>query len=90
MALGTVIRFAGRSAGKRGPYKQTGLLGLGEGLPPRVSGRQRALEVVPDKCPHCGAEDQLFQDQVMPRRVYCFCCSRDWWLVRAGNGHGDR
>lgn len=88
MAAGTLSRFRG----KRGPYNQTGLLGLGKGLPPRVSEHQRALEAVPAICPHCKAAGTIFQDRLAPRRIYCWNCDRDWFLVRSGNGngHGDR
>lgn len=84
MAIGTVSRFRG----KRGPYNQTGLLGLGKGWPPRVSEHQRAMESVPLICPHCKAEGQIFQDRQVERRIFCWCCDRDWWLVRPGNGNG--
>lgn len=91
MALGSVKMFPGRSAGKRGPYKRMGLLGLGETLPRRVSPLQRAVEEVPDRCPHCRAEGTIFRDRLVSRRLYCFNCDRDFWLVRPeyGNGNGN-
>ena len=89
MDAATVGRFLGRSAGKRGPYKRMGLHRLGDGWPKRVSIRQRVLEEVPEKCPECGAEEQIFQDRQVPRRVFCWVCQHDWWMVRPGNGNGN-
>lgn len=83
--------MAGTLTGKRGPYKRMGLFHLGQGWPRRISPLQRAVEEVPDRCPHCQAEGTIFQDRLVSRRLYCFNCDRDFWLVRQenGNGHGD-
>ena len=67
-------------------YKGMGLLGLGNAVPTRIWGvQQRAAEAVPAYCPKCQSES-LVADRTETRRVYCYACGEDVFLVRPAGG----
>ena len=60
-----------------------GLTGLGEGPPMRIIGvLQRAAYQAPERCERCGS-GEIFQDHTESRRLYCFNCGEDVFLVGA-------
>lgn len=64
-----------------------GLTGLGHGLPrPIEEGtEQRVLVEIPDECPSCGSAGVRCAPEPglgLPRRVSCFSCGWDSFLVR--------
>lgn len=61
-------------------YRLMGLLRLGEMPPPRTVGA-RQVDVPPAACAKCGS-GEIFADALEPRRLYCFGCGWDAWLVR--------
>ena len=79
---------------KRRPYGRRGvgfmgLLGLGERPPARIPGvRQHAVEIRPERCGQCQSR-AVFEDRVEPRRIYCYACGWDVWIV-APEGIGAR
>ena len=72
---------------KRRPYGRRGvgfmgLLGLGERPPARIPGvRQHAVEIRPEWCDRCGSR-AIFQDRTESRRIFCFSCGGDMYLIR--------
>lgn len=77
MAVTPAIRF-------RRKYGRMGLTELGDGPPERALGvRQRAVLWRPEQCDKCGSRE-IFDDQLEPRRVYCFGCGADAFIVRGG------
>lgn len=67
-------------------YKGMGLLDLGNPVPTRIVGvRQCAAEAVPASCPKCRSSF-LVADRTEERRVYCYSCGEDVFIVRPGWG----
>lgn len=67
---------------KKRHYKGMGLLDLGNPVPSRIVGvRQCAAETIPAYCPKCQS-GSLVADRTENRRVYCYACGEDVFLVR--------
>jgi uncharacterized protein (DUF983 family) len=75
--------LARRTRGKQG-VGIMGALGLGDSPPTRiVGGVQRAARAAPERCPKCQSA-AVFADITEARRVYCYACGGDLYLIREG------
>lgn len=75
------LRYAARrTRGKHG-VGIMGVLGLGEQPPRRIEGvRQVAMYAPPECCQKCQSRE-VFEDRTEARRLYCYSCGADVFLV---------
>ena len=72
-----------RTRGKHG-VGIMGVQGLGDTPPTRIVGVvQRAAFAVPERCPKCQSA-AVFADITEARRVFCWACGGDVFLIREG------
>ena len=75
------MAVAGVRRGKHG-IGIMGVLGLGDTPPTRIVGVvQRAASRTPERCPKCQSV-AVFADVTEARRVWCFACGGDVFLIR--------
>ena len=78
-----------RTRGKHG-VGIMGVLGLGDQPPTRIVGVvQRAVYVAPERCPKCQST-AVFADVTEARRLWCFACGGDVFLIREAGEQGAR